>query len=480
MIALLFSPLVGTTFFGTVQATTMWIQTYDGGDHDDGRCVIETSDGGFAFVGYAILGGKDDVCLVKTDSAGNEQWKQMYGGSEWDKAYSVVQTSDGGYAIAGMTWSFGSGGGDFWLVKTDASGLVQWNQTYSGSSADTGYSMVQTSDGGFVIVGSTFFSTNPGSYDFWLVKTDSAGTLQWDQNYGGPEFEEAYSVVQTSDGGYAIAGKESGDFWLVKTDSAGIMQWNQTYGGTDPDSVYSVVETNDGGYAIVGDAGNSWSEDCDILLVKTDASGNELWNQTYGGILHDYGRSMVETSDGGFAIVGYTESFGLGKENVWLIKTTSTGVVEWDQTYGGTIDQWDRDYGYSVIETSDGGYAIAGSHTTTLGTFRDDFLLIKTDSNGNVIPTSSPTPTPTPTHTSTATPTPTPTSPSPTPSTTPTPNPTTSPTPTPSVSPIPTPSPSSTPEPIPNPEFVFPVEYVAGGIVAVIGGVLLVFFLRRK
>ncbi len=376
-------------------ASIMWMQTYDSGtSSDNGRCVIETSDGGYAIAGFAHdSGGKSDAWLVKTDANGNEQWIQNYGGTEWDEAYSVVQTSDGGYTLAGMTWSFGSaGGGDVWLVKTDASGVVQWNQTYSQSMDDNGYSMVQTSDGGYAIVGYTFYSTDPGSRDFWLVKTDANGNEQWNQNYGGTEWDEAYSVIQTSDGGYALAGytksfgEESGDFWLVKTDAAGVAQWNQTYGTTEPDTAHSVAETSDGGYAIVGDAGYSLGDDCDAWLVKTDAFGNELWNQTYGGTDHDYGLSVVETSDGGYTIAGSTESFGsdVGRSRCWLIRTDATGTMQWDQTYGGMVDQWDWDEGYCLVETSDGGYAIAGTHSSTLGTYKQDFWLIKTDEYGVV------------------------------------------------------------------------------------------------
>ncbi|XES78041.1 MAG: hypothetical protein ACBZ72_03990 [Candidatus Bathyarchaeia archaeon] len=200
------------------------------------------------------------------------QWSQTYGGTDWDYAECVVQTSDGGYALAGYTASFGAGYSDFWLVKTDASGTLQWSQNYGGPGSEWAYCVVQTSDGGYALAGRT--ASFGAGFDFWLVKTDASGTLQWSQNYGGPGSEWAYCVVQTSDGGYALAGRTASfgagfDFWLVKTDASGTLQWSQNYGGPGSEWAYCVVQTSDGGYALAGRTASFGAGSNDFWLVKT-------------------------------------------------------------------------------------------------------------------------------------------------------------------------------------------------------------------
>ena len=203
-------------------------------------------------------------------------WNQTYGGADADKAYSIVETSDGGYALAGETASYGAGYSDFWLIKTDSSGNMQWNQTYGGLNNDIAHSLIQTADGGYALTGNTK-SYGAGNFDFWLVKTDSSGSIQWNQTYGGLNHDLAYSVVQMSDEGYAIAGDTSSygaggyDFWLVRTDSTGNMQWNQTYGGANSDIGWSVVQTGDGGYALAGYTASYGVGGYDFWLVKVGA-----------------------------------------------------------------------------------------------------------------------------------------------------------------------------------------------------------------
>jgi predicted secreted protein len=207
-------------------------------------------------------------------------WSQAYGGSGDDEFYSLVRTSDGGYALAGYTNSSGAGGYDFWLVKTDSSGTMQWNQTYGGPKDDEAECVIQTSDG-YAIAGYTN-STGAGGLDFWLVKTDSYGNMLWSRTYGGAGDEAANAVVQTSDQGYALAGWTTSfgaggyDFWLVKTDYSGTMQWNQTYGGGGDDAGFSLVLTSDGGYALAGFTGSYGAGDYDGFLVKTDSVGNSV------------------------------------------------------------------------------------------------------------------------------------------------------------------------------------------------------------
>ena len=350
-----------------------------GGILDDcALSVVQTSDGGYALAGYThsyIPYELPDFYLVKTDSSGNMQWNKTYRlANRYSRAYSVVQTSDGGYALAGCSYEIGATyAGDYWLVKTDSDGNKQWGNLWGApDEIDCAYSVVQTSDGGYAIAGETYWDkwwTPPDwNWDMWLIKTDSNGSTQWTEIYGEDYVDEhAYSVVQTSDVGYAIAGEWFGNMWLVKTDSSGNMQWNKTYESVPRGE--SVVQTSDGGYAIAGVGGR---------LVKTDSSGNELWNKNYGGTQADCAYSVVQTSDGGYALAGYTESFGFGLKDFWLVKTDSSGNMQWNKTYGGEA----IDSGQSVVQTSDGGYALAG-YTESFGVGRNDFFLVRTDSEGN-------------------------------------------------------------------------------------------------
>jgi outer membrane protein assembly factor BamB len=381
-------------FGESTSSAQTWIQTYGGPDYEEAQSLVATSDGGYAIVGYtnSYGAGRSDVWLVKTDSAGVEQWNHTYGGTASEGGYSVVETSDGGYAITGYTNSYGAGGGDgwivnsdVWLVKTDSTGVLQWNCTYGGEGMDDVHSVVQTSDGGYII-GARTESYGAGDKDFWLIKTDSHGVEQWNHTYGGTKHDWGMAVVQTSDGGYAMIGATSSpvdgslDAWLVKTDSTGAAQWNHTYGGRNTDFGWSFVETTDGGYAITGYTDSYGAGNDDLWLVKTNAEGVMQWSQTYGGGGMDDGHSVVQTSDGGYAIAGYTESYGAGEDDVWLIKTDSAGDAQWTQTYGGA----DNDWGYSVVEANDGGYAIAGY---TVGSYDEypiyDFYVVKTNEFGN-------------------------------------------------------------------------------------------------
>jgi predicted secreted protein len=370
---------------------TGWTHTRGGTNYDQACSVVQASDQGYVVAGYtdSCGAGGYDFWLVKTDAYGTLQWNQTYGGTDNEVACSMIKTLDEGYALAGYTASYGAGKYDFWLVKTDSSGNQQWNQTYGGADYDYAYSMVQTSDGGYALAGITN-SYGAGDYDFWLVKTDASGALLWSQTYGGTNNNYAHSMVQTSDGGYALAGyaesytADDPNFWLIKTDSAGNLQWNQTYGGAVYDYAYSVVQTSDGGYALAGMTDSYGIGGYDFWLVKTDSSGNPQWNQTYGGASYEIAYSMVKTSDGGYALAGFTASFGAGKYDFWLVKIDSTGNQQWNQTYGGT----EFDYAYSVVQTDDGGYALAGL-TNSYGAGYYDFWLVRTDIESGLVWTDS-------------------------------------------------------------------------------------------
>ncbi|WXG46216.1 MAG: hypothetical protein WED05_06055 [Candidatus Atabeyarchaeum deiterrae] len=221
-----------------------------------------------------------------------------------------------------------------WLAATMPPPQAAWNKTYGGTGYDAARSVQQTSDGGYILAGYTS-SFGAGGYDFWLVKTDGSGNQQWNKTYGGASDDGARSVQQTSDGGYVVAGYTTSfgaggyDFWLVKTDGSGNQQWNKTYGGTGYDSAQSVQQTSDGGYVMAGGTFLSGASFADFCLVKTDGSGNQQWNKTYGGAVHDSAYSVQQTSDGGYIVAGLTWSFGAGGDDFWLVKTYGeNGAVE--------------------------------------------------------------------------------------------------------------------------------------------------------
>ena len=362
---------------------TGWEKTYGGSSADVGYSIQQTTDGGYIIAGttWSYGAGIYNVYLVKTDTNGNESWSQTFGGSSYDGGYSVQQTTDGGYIITGYTDSYSTGYIDVYLIKTDANGNESWYNTFGGSDNDEGKSVQQTSDGGYIIAGYTD-SYGAGYTDVYLIKTDANGNESWYKTFGGSDFDTGCSVQQTSDGGYIITGYTqsygagSGNVYLIKTDPNGNELWNRTFGGSAYDTGHSVQQTSDGGYIIAGSTPSYGAGNNDVYLIKTYANGNEQWSQTFGGSGYDCGYSVQQTSDSGYIIAGGTSSYGAGSGDVYLIKTDGSGNEQWNQTFGGS----DGESSYSVQQTSDGGYIIAGT-TSSYGAGGADVYLIKTGPN---------------------------------------------------------------------------------------------------
>ena len=362
---------------------TLWSRTYGGIHNDCGRSVQQTADGGYIVAGYthSFGGGGPDVYLIKTNSTGDTLWTRTYGGSNSDAGFSVQQTTDGGYIVAGKTNSFGAGSDDVYLIKTDANGDIVWNRTYGGGSWDKGFSVQQTTDGGYIVAGWTW-SFGEGECDVYLIKTNSTGDTLWTRTYGGSDYDRGYCVQQTTDGGYIVAGYtrsfgEGGrDVYLIKTYPNGDIVWTRTYGWSGNDEGYSVQQIP-GGYIVAG-LTNSFGEDCDVFLIKTNSVGSTIWSNIYGGSDSDYGYSVQQTTDGGYIVAGYTRSFGAGSDDVYLIKTNSGGYTQWTRSYGGSYEDW----GWSVQQTTDGGYIVAG-FAEYFGAYDEDVMLTKLDSLGN-------------------------------------------------------------------------------------------------
>jgi hypothetical protein len=376
---------LGILFAVSSPAQIRFERTYGVFWDDYGLSVQQTSNGGYVITGQTRISGSvpRDVYVIKTDSLGDTLWTRTYGGSLLDVGHSIKETSDGGYIIAGWTESFGAGSYDVYLIKTDSLGNTLWTRTYGGTADDEGESVQQTSDGGYIIAGWTR-SFGAGSADVYLIKTDPLGDTLWTKTYGGTSYEYGSSVQQISNGNYVIAGYTgsfgagNADVYFIKTDSLGDTLWTKTFGENNSDEGYSVQQTSDGGYIITGNT-SSFGVAGDIYLVKTNPLGDTLWTRYYGGTSTDRGRSVHQTSDGGFIIAGETQSFGVGSWDVYLIRTETLGDSLWTRTYGG----FSGDRGYSVQQTSDGGYIIAGI-TNSFGVGNADVYLIKTDGNGQV------------------------------------------------------------------------------------------------
>jgi hypothetical protein len=304
-------------------------------------------------------------------------WEKTYGPIE---GHSIIQTDDGGYAIAGNEgiWYRSRGPGSFTnitflLIKTDSSGQVQWRKKYARGGVQ---SAVLTSDGCFVLVGYGVESN--------LMKVDSDGNIQWSKKYSTFADCTPREVIQTNDGGYAIAAYTSTSHIsknkLVKIDANGDLRWNKTYGAASEENfVYSVVEVEDGGFAMAGVTSYQSHGDLDAWLVKTDSMGNLEWEKRIGRAERDFVRSLIVTADGGYLLAGQTDSFGAGDDDGWVVKTDSQGTVMWDMAYGST----GRDRFTSVAETADGGYVVAGSFNAQFES-SSATLVVKLDSFGNV------------------------------------------------------------------------------------------------
>ena len=387
LLILLCLPLIG---FGQ-----SWEKTFGIILNNYGSSVQQTTDGGYIIVGSTCTDSNSvshfyDVYLIKTDGSGIEQWHKTFGGFSAEGGDDVKQTADGGYIITGSTASFGNGGYDVYLIKTNSNGDSLWTKTFGGTGHDYGNSVQQTTDGGYIITGNKESSFNSSSWgDFYLIKTDSNGDSLWTKTFG-PAYGSSQSGQQTTDGGYIIIGATTSfgngnsDAYLIKTDGNGDSLWTKTFGGIGNDYGNSVQQTTDGGYIITGDTWSFGNGYADVYLIKTNSNGDSLWTKTFGGIEFDVGYSVQQTTDGGYIITGWTESFGVDGKDVYLIKTNSNGSQQWTKTFDGTW-VWGDDVGRSVQQTTDGGYIITGY--TEFDWSCSNVYLIKTDGSGNVTST---------------------------------------------------------------------------------------------
>jgi len=354
--------------------------------------ILQTADTGYIVVARtsSFGAGGSDIYVIKMDNSGDTTWTRAYGGPGNELGCSIFQTADGGYVIAARTDSFGAGGNDLYLVRSDGSGTLIWGRACGLSTNEVGRDVVETSDNGYMIAGSSEVMGG-GNSDGYLLRTDVDGVLVFAKTYGGINNEYFAAMDVTSDGGYILAGNTSSygagntDAFLVKTDANGDTMWAKAYGGTNGDLAYDVKQTTDGGYILVGETTSFGPGSRSVLLIKTDASGDTLWSKTIGGLGSggppngDYaeGYSIQQTSDLGYIIAGEMYGMGPAGNNFYMILTDASGNVAWTKTYGGS----NEDNARSVVLTDDGGYIFAG-YTSSFGAGSTDIMIIKTDASG--------------------------------------------------------------------------------------------------
>lgn len=304
-----------------------WDKTFGGSGEEVGFSVTQTNDNGYILTGYTssyAVGGWD-VWLIKTDDNGNLEWNKTFGGSGYEEGWEVLQTPDGGYIISGYTESYGSGNKDAWIIHTDSDGNEIWNHTFGGGSHDLAYSIYNTDDNGHIIVGETK-SYGAGDWDAWLIKIDSDGDELWNKTFGSSGNDWGESVMQTTDGGYIIGGVTTSygagsyDFWLIKTDTEGSEDWNRTYGGANWDFCYSVQQTTDGGYILAGQTESYGAGMINLWIIKTYSNGIERWSTTFDGPLFTACFSIQQTADDGYVATGFTSGLDVFAGNIFLLK----------------------------------------------------------------------------------------------------------------------------------------------------------------
>ncbi|MEL0645616.1 hypothetical protein V6251_14580 [Olleya sp. Ti.3.14] len=401
------SPNITTSTQGVIEN----VKTFGGSKNESGQAVKKTTDGGYIVLGFTQstdgdvttkLDNSYDVWVVKYNQDNQLQWSQTYGGSGDERGNDIIQTNDGGYAIIGFTYSNdgditnNNGQEDFWIIKIDAQGNLIWQKTYGFSGIDTGYSIIQTSDNGFFVTGVLDVTASNGAGntrnnqtlhaggDYWAVKLDQSGTLEWSKYFGGFFSDTAYDVIQTTDQGFIIVGssdsadtdisnnKGSYDYWVVKISSSGNLEWEKNFGGDEIDEARAIIPSGDGNYLIIGD---TRSEDidvstnfgaADVWLIKISPQGELLWEKTYGGEDFDVGRAISSTQDNGFVICGSSRSLtgnltnNKGQNDGWVLKIDANGSLKWQQSIGGS----NIDFLYGITQLNNGTIISVGESSS--------------------------------------------------------------------------------------------------------------------
>ena len=358
--------------------------------------ILPSGDGGYIIGGYcdSITTGGMDILIYKLDADGRKVWRTNLGGVRDDYGFHIERTSDNGFVVVGYSSSYTNGVDDIILYKIDANGTYLWKKNFGGISNDYSSSVRETADGGLILLGSSESFTN-GSYDYLIYKLDSAGNTVWQKNFGGTGWDYAGTVIQTTDGGYVMFGESNSftnggeDFLLFKLDSSGNKIARKNFGGTGSEWAYyyepsgnAIVQTADGGYAFTGMSDSYTNGAFDIIVYRINHNGALLWKKNFGGAADDESYAIQQTADGGFILAGCSQSFTNGGEDFVIYKLDSDGNEVWHKNYGGTSD----DAAFCIYQAADGNYVVAG-YSVSFGTTPGypDFLLYVLDADGNKI-----------------------------------------------------------------------------------------------
>ncbi|MFH0866653.1 MAG: T9SS type A sorting domain-containing protein, partial [Bacteroidota bacterium] len=365
---------------------SLFIRSYGLIGYNYGEKIIQTADSGFILLGNKSgFVGNTDMYLIKVDKYGNYMWDKAYGYDEVNWAEDFVKTKDNGFVITGyMTVPENNNDYNIMLVKTDFAGNLQWMKNYGGSNWDLAHSLIETPDSGFIIAGETYSYGN-GNNDIFFLKTDKNGDSVWMKTYGGLNTDIGYDINYCHDGNFIMTGVTNSfghggyDAYLMKLDNNGDSIWSRTYGDTLDDKAFAGIETFDHGIAITGSTNDFNAQGQDACILKIDSTGNKKWINTYGGPNDEEQYDIIEMPQKGFFSVGYTTSFGyVGSKEFYMIITDQDGWFITGPTYGGE----DNDVAYSCINTLSGGLAIIGT-TESMGLGISNILFLKSDSMGS-------------------------------------------------------------------------------------------------
>jgi hypothetical protein len=383
------------------------IKTLGGTRNESARSVVSTTDGGYVVLGFTQSMNGDitdkqnesyDYWILKFNAANELQWNKTYGGTDDDRGNEIIQTQDGGYAILGYSFSNdedvseNSGAQDYWVAKLDATGNISWQKSFGYSGSDTGVALTQSTDGGYLVTGVLDVTASGGQGntknsatlhaggDYWAIKLDATGELEWSKFYGGNFTDTPEGVVETEDNGFIIAGRSDSqdtdisgnkgtyDFWVIRISSTGAIIWEKSFGGTEIDEARGITKSGDGNYIIAGDTRSNNVDvsnnngAADLWIIKISPAGELLWEKTIGGTSFDVARSVTRTQDNGFLLSGSSRSddgdvtTNQGQNDAWAVKVNSNGGLEWQTSIGGS----DIDFAYGITELNDKTVVLVG------------------------------------------------------------------------------------------------------------------------
>ena len=371
----------------TTSTSTVFTGTYDGNDTDEAITIIPTADGGYLAAGNtrSLGAGGFDIILMKLDQFGNIEWQKTMGGSLDDKIRVIKKTSDNGYIMIGDTFSFGKGDSDIWVVKLNSSYNIEWEKAFGGTLTENASGIVENSDGSFFIIGNTK-SYGKGNYDFWLLKLDSLGSLEWEKTFGLANNEQAEGINLNKDGSYtiygqsdnAIAGKYVVFFYNV--DEWGDINYSITLRGQESQYCRAFYQTSDNGFIVVMDTNSFSSLKYSIWAVKLNSTMNTVqWQKVINGDKYSYGKAAIAGEGGNIIIGGNTNSYGEGNFDFWLIELSAAGEIVNQKTYGMS----GVDYLNDIKDNGKDGYIMAG-YSNSYGPSSNSMCIVSTDNTYNV------------------------------------------------------------------------------------------------